>query len=223
MNLKSKAIKLRKQGYSYSEIIKKLKIPKSTLSGWVKEIQLNNSQKLKIKRRWLKKLEKAREKAAKTHRKNKKERLKKIDKKAERFVNNLHLNNQLYKVFLAALYLGDGIKREGSVELGSSNPKIAKAFVLLLRKLYRLDESRLKCTVFARYDQIPEKLEKYWSKLLKIPRSQFYKTYLDKRTAGSKTYSQYKGVCLIRYTESAMQREIISIGNFLLEKIVQES
>lgn len=223
LSLKNQAINLRKQGYSYSEIIKKLKIPKATLSNWVSNIRLTKSQKEKIRKNWLKKLEKAREKAAESNRRGKRRRLAKINQEAQKIVGNIKINRQMLQVFLAALYLADGIKREGSTELGNSNPKIAKTFITLLRKLYHLDESKFRCSVFARHDQNPEELEKYWSNLLNVPRSQFYKTHLDKRTKGTKTYPYYKGVCLIIYLSSTIQRKVISIGNFLLEKIIQKS
>lgn len=222
-SLRSNAIRLRKQGYSYSKIIKQFKIPKSTLSDWVGHLKLSESQKIKIRNRWLKELKKARKKAAETHRRNKINRMANINQKAKAFVNKINFDNQTNQIILSALYLGDGIKREGSVELGSSNPKIAKTFVILLRKLYNLNEKKFKCTIFGRYDQNPKKIEQYWSNLLSIPKSQFYKTYLDKRTKGTKTYPTYKGVCLIRYTDTATQRKIVAIGNFLLEKIAKKS
>lgn len=222
-SLKKQAIHLRKKGYSYSEITEELKIPKATLSNWVSNIKLTKLQKKKIRNRWLKKLEKAREKAAEAHREEKKERLAKIDKEAKQFVDKIKVNKKMLRVFLVALYLADGTKREGPTELGSSNPKIAKTFITLLKKLYNLDGSKFRCSIFARHDQNPEELEKYWSNLLNVPRSQFYKTQLDKRTKGTKTYPYYKGVCLIIYLNSAIQRKITSIGNFLLEKILEKS
>ena len=186
-------------------------------------IELTKSQKERIKRLLFRNLQKARVMAAEVNRKEKKKRIRKISEKAKLFIEKIELNSHVLKLILSALYLGEGTKREGAVELGSSNPKIAKAFVCLLRGLYKLDESRFKNTIFGRYDQIPDKLEKYWSNLLKIPRSQFYRTCLDKRTKNSQSYKDYRGVCLIRYTDTALRREIILTGQFLLEKLIKIS
>jgi len=189
----------------------------------VANIELTKSQKERIKRLLFRNLQKARVMAAEVNRKEKKKRIRKISEKAKLFIEKIELNSHVLKLILSALYLGEGTKREGAVELGSSNPKIAKAFVCLLRGLYKLDESRFKNTIFGRYDQKPKDLENYWSKLLKIPVSQFYKTCLDKRTKGNKSYKTYKGVCLVRYTDVAIQRKIILIGESLLEKLIKIS
>lgn len=44
--LKPKAVELRKEGTSIREIEKLLSIPRSTLSGWLKNIKLTTEQKL---------------------------------------------------------------------------------------------------------------------------------------------------------------------------------
>ncbi len=44
LDLKNKAISLRKKGYSYRDISNKINIPKSTLSDWLKNILLSNNQ-----------------------------------------------------------------------------------------------------------------------------------------------------------------------------------
>ncbi len=44
----SKAIELRKSGLSYSEIQKKLHLPKSTLSLWLRNVELSESQKKRL-------------------------------------------------------------------------------------------------------------------------------------------------------------------------------
>jgi transcriptional regulator with XRE-family HTH domain len=45
---KTKAIKLRKQGLSYSEIIKKIDVSRSTLSLWLRDISLSNNARLSL-------------------------------------------------------------------------------------------------------------------------------------------------------------------------------
>ena len=45
---KEKAIKLRKQGFSYSEILKKITVSKSTLSLWLRSVGMAKQQKQRI-------------------------------------------------------------------------------------------------------------------------------------------------------------------------------
>ncbi len=47
-NLKEKAILLRRQGMTYSEILKIIPVAKSTLSEWFKSVSLSVSQKHNI-------------------------------------------------------------------------------------------------------------------------------------------------------------------------------
>ena len=51
--LKNKAIKLRKRGFSYSEILKQISVAKSTLSGWLKDVGLSKRQKQKVTKKKL--------------------------------------------------------------------------------------------------------------------------------------------------------------------------
>ena len=49
---KDKALALRKQGKSYNEISRAFKIPKSTLSFWLKDVQLSKKAKKNLKNGW---------------------------------------------------------------------------------------------------------------------------------------------------------------------------
>ena len=219
--LKKRAIKLRKQGLSIREIEKKLKIARSTLSGWLKSTTLTKTQKQVLYKQWEGGLEKARIKAAKINHDAKRARIEKIEKEAQQYLNSLKLNNKILEIFLTGLYLGDGFKTGGRVALGSSNPLISKTFVILLKKLYNIDENKLRVAVYARADQNIKETESYWSRLLKIPKKQFYKTQIDKRTYGKKTYPDYKGVCCIIYCDTALQRRLIAISKEFLGRVAQ--
>ena len=219
--LKNKAIKLRKQGYGIREIERALNIPRSTLSGWLKSTPLTKAQKTALYKRWEGRLEKARKKAAKTNRAARKARIKKIEKEAQLFLDSFKFKQNILELFLASLYLGDGFKTGGRTALGSTNPEVLKGFVTLLRNLYNIDEKRLRASIYARADQDVEELKTYWSRLLKIPKKQFYKSQIDKRTKGRKTYPSYKGVCSVYYFDSNIQRRLIAISKEFLGRVAQ--
>ena len=48
LKLKEKAVKFRKQGLSYSEILKQIPVAKSTLSLWLKSVNLSNKQSQRL-------------------------------------------------------------------------------------------------------------------------------------------------------------------------------
>ena len=67
-----------------------------------------------------------------------------------------------------------------------------------------------------RADQDIKKLEKFWSKITKIPPSQFYKARIDKRTIGKKTLKlEYKGVCRIDYFSADIFTELMKLPRIL--------
>lgn len=49
--IKQKVRNLRKRGWSLGEINQKTKIPKNTISGWIKDIQLTKKQRKRIKQK----------------------------------------------------------------------------------------------------------------------------------------------------------------------------
>ena len=45
VQMNSQAIELRRQGYSYSDISKKLKVSKTSISNWVRNVRLTENEK----------------------------------------------------------------------------------------------------------------------------------------------------------------------------------
>lgn len=218
--IKQKVQSLRRKGKTYREIVENLNlfVPKSTLSGWCKEIILSDKQQRRIEE---------------INQKNFTiTRLRGIKLKEERrkvFYNNLNLANKplfelcrkdllVKKVVLVTLYLAEGSKtRRGSLMFGNSDPKIVRLFVNLMRECYKIDESKFRCTVQCRADQNIKNLETFWSHVTKIPSKQFYTARVDKRTIGQKSRKlDYKGVCRIDYFSSVVDLEL----KYLAQKIM---
>ena len=80
--LKPKAIELRQKGFSIRDIEDKLKVPKSTLSHWLRVIKLSADQKARLRNEWLIALERARQKAVLWHNAQKARRVAEAEKEA---------------------------------------------------------------------------------------------------------------------------------------------
>ena len=121
------------------------------------------------------------------------------------------------KIALALLYLAEGGKnRKGALMFGNSDPGIICLFLRLLRQCYAVREDRFRCTVQCRSGQHAETLERFWSKTTNIPRTQFYKTRVDQRTAGKPVKNPaYKGVCRIDYFSADIFTELTIIARVL--------
>src|SRR3989344_4041694 len=172
-NLKQEAISLRKIGNSIRDVEISLGIPRSTLSGWFKSVELTHRQKINLKNRHKENLIKAREKAIIWHNNQKINRIMDAERKADTLLLKIKIN------------------------------KIA--FYLHLRS-----------------DQNPRYMKKYWSVELNVPIERFGKVSIDKRTLKTKTYSHYKGVCVINCGNVAIQRKLVYIGRKFCKKTIED-
>ncbi len=136
---------------------------------------------------------------------------------AKLFEDNKHLasllkNNNIAKLVLITLYLGEGTKnpKHSTLTFGNSNPRVIKLFLGLFRRCYKIDESKFRCTVQCRADQNVKELEQYWHSITKIPLGSFYKARIDPRTVGKKSRKpEYKGVCRIDFFSSWVLNDIL--------------
>ena len=81
---KERAIQLRKRGLSIRKIEANLHIPRSTLSGWLKNVPLTRVQRNNLRRAWERGLDSARQKAAECNRAAKAKRLQLAQEEARR-------------------------------------------------------------------------------------------------------------------------------------------
>lgn len=213
---KESAIKLRKKGKSYRDIEDILSVNRSTLSGWLKNIKLTKEQKNKLHNDWLKALIPAREKAALVHKKQGHDRREAIKQEVKILASGVKIDKKIGEFILATFYLAEGTKKESCFVFANSNSKILQGIISLLRFLYKIDESKFRCCLHLRKDQNEEESKGFWSKTLDIPKSKFLKSQFDKRTI-KKTYSRYKGVCVLHYYDMALQRRILYLGDEILK------
>ena|SRR3989344_2877893 len=215
---KPKAIKLRKAGKTYGEVIKLLDIPipKSTLSHWFREICLTGIQKERINRRVYVNIHRAQVKAVLANKVKRKRYILEVQNRVSHLAKELDRKDSA-KIALAMLYLGEGFKsRNGLVGFANSDPGVINLFLRLLRKCYDIDETKLRITLQCRADQSIEKLEIFWGKITNVPRKRFYKAQVDPRTVGIPTKKHdYKGVCRINYLSADVFTELQQINLIL--------
>ncbi|MDO8574802.1 MAG: hypothetical protein Q7R61_00785 [bacterium] len=216
-HLKNRAILLRKNGKTYSEIQSKLNclIPKSTLSVWFKNIVLSEDQKKVLRNRVIDNINRSRKIALATNRKKREKYLKTVTDRVWHFKKLIEDKN-IAKIVAAALYMGEGKKSNSSVVFGNSDPKVISLFLRLLRNCYNIDENKFRCTLQCRADQDIKTLEKFWSKTTGIPLKKFYKARVDPRTLGKPSRKpDYKGVCRIDYFSADIFNELMKIAEII--------
>lgn len=218
------AVKLRKEGLSIGIIESQLKIPRSTLSGWFKNIELTEKQKLKLEKGRKEGLIKARKNAVLWHNTQKERRLIQAEKEALSILKGIDTKNKhTLNLALAMLYLGEGSKKAEEVSMGNSDPLLLKIFINILKTNYNIDAGRIRCELYLRADQDPLKIKKFWSKELSLPIDNFKYFHIDHRTDNSKTYPDYKGVCMVRYGDVSIKRILLNISKKFCEKVIMGS
>lgn len=220
--LKPAAITLRRNGKSINYIVKELGVPKSTLSGWLKDVVLTESQISKLQEYQNISLARARVNAAVRHKADKELRLEQAKSEAKNVLDRLAITNDILDLALAMLYLGEGAK-SGGTSLASSDPKILLFTILALEKVYNLSRDSIRLELHLRMDQNEDVTKKYWAEMLGVSLEQFTYTSFDKRTAGRPTYESYKGVCVLQCGNIAIQRKLISLYNLFCEKVTSDS
>jgi hypothetical protein len=122
-------------------------------------------------------------------------------------------------VGLAMLCLGEASKTN-NLYLGSSDVRIIKLFLGLLRRCFDFDMEKVRCTVQCRADQNIMELEEYWIRESQVPRRLFYKTRIDLRTVGKPTlHPKYRGVLKVSYFSSEIQKTLKVLYNLLAEAV----
>ncbi len=213
LQYKNQVIKLRKKGMTYAEIqsILNMSIPKSTLSHWCKNIKVPDSYKKKLKDLQDNNLYKARVAALQVLKEKNNNRDNKL------FENNKHLsvcllNKDVAKIILSILYLEGTRKQRSSLTFGNSDPLIISLFLKTLRFVYKIDESKFRCTLQCRADQNIDDLQNFWSNITSIPLNKFYKARIDPRSVGKESKNlNYKGVCRINYFSAEIFNELMII------------
>ncbi len=222
--LQPTAIKLRRRGLSIRQIEKKLKIPRSTLSGWFRKVRLAAKFKRELYRAWKNGLVLAREKAALWHRAQKLKRLQEAKIEASAVLRNIDVQNvNILELTLAVLYFAEGTKKKDETSLGNSDPAVLKFFVSASKTLYNLDVTKTRCYLNLRADQNPERMKHYWAKELNLPYACFKRVNTDPRTKGVKTYPGYNGVCSVYYGGVSIQRKLINLGRMFFEKVIENN
>lgn len=206
------ATKMRRMGKTYSQISKRVGAPKSTLSTWF-------SKKFPIdKNMQASHLAAIRPLAYKAKKELMEKRKLILEEKVVSSLKTYPLQSKIYqKSLLSMLYWAEGSKYEGvsGMCFVNTDPALLKLFITLVRQSFPIDESRWRVRLHIHYYHKPKQTLQYWSKTLKIPLSLFAKPYVKKRSLAKKFRKNFMGICLLRYLNSDIRKELMEIGKQL--------
>ncbi|MFZ2201820.1 MAG: hypothetical protein WAV56_00310 [Microgenomates group bacterium] len=218
---KEEAMKLRRGGKTYSELVRLLKVPKSTLHYWLMGINRPDEIIKRSKENWLNEVQKL---GALANRKKRLERLAALETEVKSGILAVDLSFSSKKTILAMLYWAEGAKgRNAVITFANTDPQMILVFTSLLRHCFSLDESKFRVRLHLHYYHKEGEIKRYWSRLLKIPIEQFSKTYRKKRGT-NKTYRRNKyGICFLIYNSLIFKEELMFWARLLADRAVVEA
>lgn len=173
---KELVLKLRKQGLSYSEILKKVDVSKSTLSVWLRGIGVakRHQQRFTLKRKL------AQLKAQEACQNIRITRETEIIKTAQAEIGRI--NKREFWLIGAALYWAEGSKQKANlisqrVSFNNSDPKMILLFDRWLKKICGRKQDGIAYSLYIHKTGNLKKAKKFWGRLLdtKIERVYFKK------------------------------------------------
>lgn len=202
-------------------IEKEFGIPRSTLSGWFKEVKLTEQQRTKLMKNSQDGWKKAREKAIITKNLQKARRITVAKNDANRTFQSLPSKSiSVLELALAMLYFGEGGKT-GATNMGASDPFMLSFFILAIEKIFHLNRLNFRYDLHLRDDQDESQLKKYWSMQLNVPLEKFRYVSKDPRTVGKPTRQNYPGVCQIQIGNISVQRRLVALYNVYCTEVIK--
>ena len=191
LELKFEAIKLRKSGLSYKEILKMIPVSKSSLSGWFKHLSFTESELNKFKELATKGTKTGQINASLSNRSRRLERESIVNNEASLLFDR-YRDNELFIVGIT-LYWAEGSKRTGEFQFINSDPQM----IMLMNNWIKLfmPTEKVKYRLFTHNIFKPDCLEEFWAKLLGVEPERFEKTIYKPTSHGIKKNPGYKG-CL---------------------------
>lgn len=213
---KNIATDLRSRGFSYSEIQGRISVPKSTLSYWLKDLQLTGPQKQRL-----------REKRLQIARANSEKRILRTDEaitiawrasagdikeisKRELWLMGV----MLYWRERCASGTTEDVRR--GVRFASSNPYLIKLFLKWLQEIGQLDDKEIKFDIFANEEMKNEiqHIIEHWADVTDFPKEYFSHIYFHKQKIKKRVRNVSRrtpfGLLRVRVKASSMMARQIS-------------
>lgn len=213
LDQKFKAIKLRKKGMTYSEIRNKIPVSKSTLSLWLKDVELTVEQKKRI----LVGLEKSRFIGGEKKKSERLIRIEEIKTQARKEFMSLSKNPLFFSGL--ALYAAEGDKNSMErVKFANSDPNIILMMMKWFRQICNVPENRFRIAVHIHNLLCNKDVINYWSSLTKLPKTQFHKPYVKETSLRQRRNILYNGTCSIVISSRDLFRKIMAWKQMLFEE-----
>jgi len=202
--LQEEARRLRRDGKSVNEIVAILGVAKSSVSIWVRDIQLTEEQQNVLKHRGRQYGMGNAGAQANTERfRTMRQAYQQAGREKAREMRPLHLAGCM-------LYWAEGSKNRHRMEFVNANPHMMLFFLRFLREEMAIGNPLIKLNIHCHTDEPNEiqRIIQYWLNLLQLPASCLRKTYY-KESGALKRKRLPNGVCGIRVESTELTHHIL--------------
>jgi hypothetical protein len=116
----------------------------------------------------------------------------------------------------AALYAGEGSKRDRYLSFAKTDPEMIDFFCRWLRHFFVIDETRLRVRVYLHEGLDLDRAETHWEQITDIPRCQFNSANRVPARTGIRTNRHDFGCCYVGYGSSLTHRAVMGLVRALL-------
>lgn len=118
------------------------------------------------------------------------------------------------------LYWAEGSNRgKHTVDFSNSKPSMTKLYLKFLRRIYQIEETKLRVFLYCYSNQNTNNLIRFWSKYLKISPSQFSKPYVRNSLNSAYPNRMKYGLAHIRYSDKRLLVQIKAEIDILQRKL----
>lgn len=212
---KNEAIKLRKSGFSYADIQKKINVSRSLLSYWFKNLKLSESELALIRSKITSNREIGINKSSITNRNKRKER-EKVDYEMASNIFEKYRNEVGFLIGIS-LYWAEGAKKHSAFQFVNSDPDMVLFMFNWMQKYLKLDIGKIKCRIFVHPVPGYENIENFWANLLGINASSFQKTIFKPTNLTFKRNPEYKGCVRLSISDVRLFRIVRAWQKLLIQ------
>lgn len=213
--IKTQAIKLRQQGWMLPAIQVKLKVARSTLSLWLRNLPLTKTEQFVIHENRNKGRRVAGEK-------KKEQRIASTSKILEAGkAEGIARANDSFFVSGLMLYWAEGAKTNDRVKFCNSDPEMISFMMSWFRKICNIEEKNFRICLHVHTLHMRSDIESYWSKVTGVPLTQFYKSQIKPTSLRQRKNILYNGTCTIYAGNVDLFRKMIGWKTGILEKLSQ--
>ena len=213
-DLQIKAKEFRKRGYSIKELKELLGVSKSTISTWIKDVQLSEEAQNRLRNNYTN--------GQIASQKTIKEKTRQKNIEADDFAMNtlkpVNFSSEVSLLLCAILYQCEGSKSiKDAMTFTNSDPDLISTFISLLRNSFDLDEKKFRVLMHLHKYHNEKTQKDFWSKITNIPKEQFNKSYL-KPSNGKYKKEGYQGCIQVRYRDVIIGRNLQAVAKKFMER-----